>query len=283
MTAGMLLLSRMIGRDVREPGGRVVGHVADVTARVDGSAPRVERILVHGRHDLLVPWRTVVTAAHDGIQLSSEGTDFTITSLVEVLDTDEILLKRDVLDTQIVDIADQRLARVADLVLAFRPDGQLEVVGVEVGFSAVLRRLGLERIARQVPGDAVAWSDLHLTSERGHAVQLAMPRSAIHLLDARGLAALVARLDTDSAAEVLTAKGPEVAADVIRASHPVIGERMLRAMDETEAADIIAVMPAHHATRWRDLLAMPQALRGRHFRRSRIWPRRRHTPLAAGL
>jgi sporulation protein YlmC with PRC-barrel domain len=279
----MLLLSGMIGRDVCAPGGRVTGRVADVTASMQANATRVERILLHGKHDLLVPWEAVVSINHNGIQLSSDGTDFTITSIVDALDADEILLKRDVLDTQVVDVAGQRLARVADVVLAQRSGGLVEVVGVEVGFGGVLRRLGLGPLARRMQRNNVAWSDLHLTSERGHAVQLAMPRSAVHLLDARGLATLIARLDTESATEVLTAKGPEVAADVLRASHPVVSERMLRAMDDTDAADIIAVMPAHHATRWRDLLAGPPALRGRHFRRFRIWPRRRYTPLETGL
>ncbi len=43
-------------------------------------------------------------------------------------------------------------------------------------------------------------------------MQLATPRSAVDYLDARGLAALVSRLDTESAAEVLTMKEPSVAA-----------------------------------------------------------------------
>jgi sporulation protein YlmC with PRC-barrel domain len=260
----------------------VVGRVADVTASVDGNATRVERILVHGKRDLLAPWDAVVSVHQDGIQLNSEGTDVTTSSIAEALDTNEILLVRDVLDTQIIDIAGQRLARVADVVLA-RSDGRMEAVGVEVGFGGVLRRLGLSQLARRMQRNNVAWTDLHLTSDRGHAVQLATPRSAVHLLDARGLATVIARLDTESAAEVLVAKGPAVAADIIRATHPVVSERMLRAMDDTDAADIIAAMPAHHATRWRDLLATPPALRGRHFRRFRIWPRRRYTPLETGL
>lgn len=282
MLLNMLMLSTIIGRDVRGPDGRVVGRVADVTASVDGNATRVERILVHGKRDLLAPWDAVVSVHQDGIQLNSEGTDVTTSSIAEALDTNEILLVRDVLDTQIIDIAGQRLARVADVVLA-RSDGRMEAVGVEVGFGGVLRRLGLSQLARRMQRNNVAWTDLHLTSDRGHAVQLATPRSAVHLLDARGLATVIARLDTESAAEVLVAKGPAVAADIIRATHPVVSERMLRAMDDTDAADIIAAMPAHHATRWRDLLATPPALRGRHFRRFRIWPRRRYTPLETGL
>jgi len=278
----MLLLSGIIGRNVRKPDGGALGRIADVTASVHGDAPRIERILVNGKHDLLVPWEAVVSLHHNDIQLNCDGTDFTFTRIVDALDADEILLGRDVLDTQIIDIAGQRLARVADVVLA-RSDGHMEAVGVEVGFGGVLRRLGLSQLARRMQRNNVAWTDLHLTSDRGHAVQLATPRSAVHLLDARGLATVIARLDTESAAEVLVAKGPAVAADIIRATHPVVSERMLRAIDDTDAADIIAVMPAHHATRWRDLLARPPALRGRHFRRFRIWPRQRYTPLETGL
>ena len=87
-----------------------------------------------------------------------------------------VLLVRDVLDTQIVDVVGQRLARVADVVLTPTADGHLELIGVEVGFGGVLRRLHLPVL--RSGEDVVVWSDLHLTSERGHAVQLATPRAA---------------------------------------------------------------------------------------------------------
>ena len=90
------------------------------------------------------------------------------------------------IDTQIVDVVGQRLARVADVVLTRTADDRLELVGAEVGFGGVLRRLGLRRLAARDGEDCVAWTDLHLTSERGHAVQLATPRSAVHHLDAAG-------------------------------------------------------------------------------------------------
>ena len=274
------MLSRLNGRDVRGRDGRLLGRLADLTVSLaDESTPTmVDRILVRGARNLLVPWSEVASLHQSSIELASEGAGFEVTSISDALDDDEILLVRDVLDTQIVDIVGQRVARVADVVLARTPDGRIEVVGVHVGFSAVLRRLGLGRLAARVRNDAVAWTDLHLTSDRGHAVQLATPRSAVHLLDARGLAMLVSRLDTESATEVLAAKGPEVAADVIRASHPVVAERVLRAMTETDAAHVVAAMPADHATHWRGRLGTPGLLRGRRLLRFHVWPRHRHSP-----
>jgi hypothetical protein len=262
----------------------LLGRLADLTVSLgEQNGPTLIDRLVVRRHapDLLVPWSAVESFPQTGIVLAGDATDFAISSIVGALDADEILLVRDVLDTQIVDIAGQRLARVADVVLARTPDGHLEVVGVEVGFGAVLRRLGLDRLAARASGDAVAWTDLHLTSERGHAVQLATPRSAVHLLDARGLAELVSRLDTESATEVLAAKAPDLAAQVLRVSHPVVAERVLRALPDTHAADIVAALPAEHAQHWRSRLARPQALRGRSLLRFRVWPRRRHHPRGA--
>jgi len=271
----VLLLTRLTGRDVLGLDGRVIGRLADLTVRLNrGSESHlVERLVVTRRHDaeLVLPW-TAVANFHAG-QVVLGADEF---SVAHELEPDEILLGRDVLDTQIVDLVGQRLARVADVLLARRPDSRLECLGVEVGFSGVLRRLGLGRVTPEPGEDVVAWSDLHLTSDRGHLVQLATPRAAVHRLDARGLAALVSRVDTDAATEILAARDPGLVAEVVRVSHPDVGERMLRAMPDTAAARIVAAMPTEHAEPWRQRLAHAPALFGRRVLRSRVWPHRRH-------
>ncbi len=239
-----MLLSRLTGQQVSTPDGRVVGRLADLTVRLDG-VQLVQRLLVRlpDRSLAMVGWdavsefhpgRVVVTAAPGG---SHDGPP--------PLADDEILLARDVLDTQIVDVVGQRLARVADVLLARTHDGRLELCGVDVGFTGVLRRLGLRRVPPSQ--DIVAWGDLHLTSERGHAVQLSTPRAAVHRLDARGLAALVSRVDVDTASEILAVRDPQVAADAVRAVHPEVAARIHRR----------------------------SPLIGRRFFRSGVWPHRR--------
>ncbi|WP_422749193.1 magnesium transporter MgtE N-terminal domain-containing protein [Mycobacterium sp. WMMD1722] len=276
----MILLSEVLGCDVRGPDGRTIGSLADLTLRL--GAPHglalIERVLVHRRRepDLLLPWAAVVALRRHGVAVSDSSSAYAAPSIASALAADELLLKRDVLDTQIVDIGGERLARVADVILARRRDGRVEIVAAEVGFGAVLRRLGWRSAAARLRHDAVAWSDLYLTSDRGHTAQLATARSAARRLDARDLAVLVARLDTESAADLLTASGPAVAADVIDASHPAVGERMLRALPQDRAADVVSVMPVARAAHWRRTLATPGYLRGRHLLRFRVWPRRRH-------
>ena len=270
----MLLLSRVTGQQVLTPDGRAVGRLVDLTVRLDGggAGQLVARLLVRlaGGRTVLLDWDSVQDFHPDRLIVAAAPAAGDTAGLA----LDEILLMRDVLDTQIVDVVGQRLARVADVLLARVRGGRLELLGVEVGFSGVLRRLGLRRV--RSGEDIVAWSDLHLTSERGHAVQLSTPRAAVHRLDARGLAALVSRVDTDSATEILAVKAPGAAADAVRVVDLEVGERVLRAMPRPEADRIVASMPPDHAGRWRHRLARRPAWRGRRFLRSGVWPRRRH-------
>ncbi len=278
MLSVVLLLSRMTGHDVSASDGCAVGRLADLTVRLDGPGPqRVEHLVVRRRDGslLLVPWLAMADVRDGGVVLATDDLGaFAVASLADALGPDEILLVRDVLDTQVVDLVGQRLARVADVLLALIGDTGLELAGVEVGFGGVLRRLGLGRLVRRDTGDVVAWTDLHLTSDHGHAVQLATPRAAVHRLDARSLAALVSRVDTDAAAEILTAREPELAAEAVRTAHPTVAERLLRALPSAYAARILDAMPAEHAGTWRERLARRR--RERRFLRSGVWPRRRH-------
>lgn len=271
----MLLLSRVIGRQVHSTDGTPIGRLSDLSVRLHAEQPVAEQLLLRraGRR-LVLP--AAAASFHNGqvtVRLPTEELSrFEVGAVHDALAPDEILLKRDVLDTQVIDVAGQRLARVADVVLARTPAGGLEAVGVEVGFSGVLRRLRLG--GRRGGEDVVAWSDLHLTSDRGHQVQLATPRAAVHRLDARGLAALVSRVDTASATEILAGRAPAVAAEAVRSAHPDVGERVLRAMPELEAGRIVAAMPTEHARHWRDRLRRGPHWPGRHFLRSPVWARR---------
>lgn len=269
----VLLLSRLIGQPVRGPDGEVIGRLADMSVRLHSDPPAVRAVLIRGPHArmLMVPSEDVVVRGASVALRDDEVSRYEVATVSGAVRPDEILLKRDVLDTQIVDVVGQRLARVADVLLARHPDGGLDTVGVEVGFSGVLRRLRIGQ--RRIGDDVVAWSDLHLTSDRGHQVQLATPRAAVHRLDARGLAALLSRVDTDAATEILAVEEPALAAEAVRAAHPDIGERLLRTMPAALAARIVAAMPSEHAGRWRERLAR-RHIHGRRYLRSPVFARR---------
>lgn len=255
MLAGVLLLSGVVGRDVTGPDGRPVGRLADLTVSLDGGATphRVRRLALarRNRSAVLLPWEEVAEVHAGRLRLATADlSGFEVGSLSDALRDDEILLRRDVLDTQVFDVVGQRLARVADVLLARTADSHLEVVGVEVGFGGVLRRLGLRRVSSPTE-DVVAWGDLHLTSERGHAVALSAARSAVHRLDPRALAALVARVDVDAAAQILHARGPAVAEQALQATHPDLKARLRRVLPSSRPLLRSGVLRRRHLNRRR--------------------------------
>ncbi len=243
----MLLLTDLLGSDVHSVSGAFVGELFDLTIDVGESHPLVRRLAIgrHRRIESYVEWPAVVSFEHDDVELLAPSTPVVERDLQ--LDPHELLLRRDVLDTQIVDIAGKRLARVSEVLLV-RDDAGVRVVAVEVGAAGVWRRLGVRRLASRTDGHAVDWADLHLTSERGHSLQLDSEASGLHRLEGVELAALVAHLPTRKAAAVLDVVSPERAAHALSASHPRVGARLLRAVSKHRAASVVERMPVDDAT-----------------------------------
>jgi hypothetical protein len=79
----------------------------------------------------------------------------------------------------------------------------LRVVAVEVGAGAALRRLGLGRIAGRLATRIVPWEALHLTSVRGHALQVEATASALTSLGPEEVAELAGRLPAHHAEQLL--------------------------------------------------------------------------------
>jgi sporulation protein YlmC with PRC-barrel domain len=277
----MLWLTGATGQEVRTTDGTPVGRVSDLTVRLTSARPTplVARLRVRliGEGAAFVEWSSVAGFEHDIVELHHDTPmrRFEDRELNAQLAADELLLCRDVLDTQIVDVVGHRLARVADVALARTAHGELEVLAVEVAFGRVLERLGLGRLAGGAPDSSIAWTDLHLTSDRGHLVQLASPASAVHRLTDGDLAALVARLDLEAATEVLGVVGPTRTAGAIAHADTHVGERLLRALPDSARSEVLEEMPDEHAHRWRHRVSRPRPLRGRRFFRGQGW-RHRH-------
>jgi Mg/Co/Ni transporter MgtE len=107
----------------------------------------------------------------------------------------------------------------------------------------------------------VDWRDLHLTSPRGHAIQLATPGAGVRKLRPAELASLAAHLPAQRAAEVLRMVAPDTAAGAMSMSHPQLGVRLLHAFPENVAAAVVERMPTDDATTL--LRALPPAERDR--------------------
>lgn len=270
----MLRLTVETGQPVRTADGSPIGRVLDLSVRLGAPRPVVHRIAIghHSRIEAIVPWARVSAFEHTAVTISGgEPSTTTGEPAVPELEPDELLLVRDVLDTQIVDVAGRRVQRVGDVLLTRLDDGALEAAAVEVGTAPVLRRIGLQRWAEALDEQAVDWRDLHLTSARGHAIQLQVPAAALHRLDAAGLAHLLALLPTAHAAEVVARVDPDRGAGAIEGSDLEVGTRIALALGEPTAGEVIGRLPGEQAGQLHRL-RHERAVR-RRFRRLRGWRR----------
>ncbi len=229
---------------MRDPGGRPVGAVADLGVRLDGVLPAVEVVLVRaGRRSA----PAAVPVEHfTEIGSGSMVLDGPFPPGGDAADTDLLLLGRDVLDVQVVDTNSRRLARVGEVDLAW-DEGVLRVIAVDVGGRAILRRLGLGRLAGRASRDAIDWAGVHLASGAGHPLQLASPSAAVHRLDPADLAELLARLPVARGAEVLDATEDARATAALCAVHPELGADLIEVLPTASAVELLEQMPADEA------------------------------------
>jgi hypothetical protein len=217
------------GRPVEDPGGRTLGRLRDLAVDAGPAGRTTHALIGNGRR---VGWRAAAGATLRGpglrLVLSAVAGDDADTAAAPPAGA--LSLARDVLDSQVVDVAGRRVARVGEVVLTAHPDG-LRLTAVEVGPAPVLRRLGLRRLARRAAVRPVDWCHVHLTSARGHALQLDAPGSRLRELAPAELAALVEGLPPGRAAPLLSAVGGRRAAGALghlAGRHRLVAAELMR-------------------------------------------------------
>jgi Mg/Co/Ni transporter MgtE len=133
-------------------------------------------------------------------------------------------------------------------------------------------------MARHLPDRAVDWQNLHLTSLRGHDIQLRSAGAAAHSLDAHELAELLTSLSLTDATGVMESVGPKRAADAVAVAHPKVQRRLMSALEPSGAANLIDALPSDVAKQFPKPDASTSATRRTPPRLLRLKGWRRHRP-----
>ena len=134
----VLHLSLIVGSDLIDGSGSKLGRVDDLIVRLgEDDYPPVTGILaaVAGRQ-VFVPAESSRRSSTAGSSLQAARLDLQPFERRE----QEVLLKKDVLDRQLINVDGARLVRANEIELA-RVDGWYRVVGVDVGLRGIVRRL----------------------------------------------------------------------------------------------------------------------------------------------
>ena len=185
----------------------------------------------------------------------------------------EILLRREILDKQIVDTDGARVVRVNDVHLLRARGNEVHVVHVDIGFRGILRRLGwdtvLTRLARALAGRRVGQGEDKLLSWRyvvplrGSALRqdlrLNVTQGQLAALHPAELAEIMEELDRFEAPAVLEALDLPRAAQTLAELSPEAQRLLLESLDRRRASQLLAEMPPDEAA---DLLEeLPGAMR----------------------
>jgi sporulation protein YlmC with PRC-barrel domain len=177
--------SQFIGKSVVDKDGRVLGSLKDFSIRPGESLLEVSGIVYREGllrevlgHDVIVGMAGVASIDRD-IKLTVAREDIPPGRLPE----NEMLITDIILDKQIVDIDDLKVVRVNDVLLAWIK-GSLCLVGVDVGFNGIMRRLGLMWVPRRLkilkfPEHIISWSYIDPLNPALRKVHLKIPRKNV--------------------------------------------------------------------------------------------------------
>jgi len=252
----MLYLSQVIGRPVRDQLAEPIGKVADLIVAIGDRYPPVTGIVVNtnGR-EIFLHWKTVASLDVGGATLSTTAIDIGKFHQRE----NEIRLKLNLLDRQIVDIDGRKVVRVNDLRLD-EVEGSLHLVAVDVGPSGLLRRLGIEGpyrtiargLRREVPERYIDWEDVDPVERTIASVKLRVPHGGLAELHPADLATIIDQLSRSDRVGVITALDDETAADALGEMEPETQVDILEDLEPERAADILEEMDPDEAA---DLVA----------------------------
>ena len=251
----MLHLSLVVGSELVDRSRGKVGRVDDLIVRLgEDEYPPVTGLLatVAGRQ-VFVPADEVEEIEQGRVTLRSVRLDLRPFRR----HPQEVLLKKDVLDRQLINVDGARLVRSNEIEIA-RLGGWYRVVGVDVGLRGLLRRLVPRALAENVgPSEFLDWASVEPFTGHVPTLRLRVPHPKLARLHPAQLADLVEAASHREGEEIIKAVGedPELEADVFEELEPnhqleFIEERsdaevaeVLARMETDDAADLVAQLP----------------------------------------
>jgi flagellar motility protein MotE (MotC chaperone)/sporulation protein YlmC with PRC-barrel domain len=239
----MQYVSELIGAPIRDQDGHVVGRITDLLVPADADYPAVEAVALKPQHGdaRTIPWSSL-KVMDDG-KLSLAGPLADAPSFDPPVE--QLMLARQVIDHQIIDVNGVRVVRVNDLQLA-PVDGSYRLIGVDISTAGLLRRLGAARLLSgfglKLTPKTIAWEAIEPVESGTAGVKLKVSHEDLAKLHPSDIAQIISQLDQHHVQEVLETLDDEAAADAFSEVSPDLQLALIRGMEPERAADILEEM-----------------------------------------
>ncbi len=256
----MLALTELLGEPVFDLGGSRCGRVRELALAPQEDHARIAVIIVRTKTgDRLLPFSSV-TSVNGGIRAATSSAEWLLGESGEGL----LLLSRDLLDQQVIDVFGRKVVRVNDVDLhhesvANRP--VLKVGSVDVGPRGAVRRLlkgvvplpALRALLRKIPPRTIPWEFVDLIeTDPARRVKLKISHERLARLHPADIADIVENLAPDEREAVFETLDEGVAAEALEEVDPKVKKAIVESLDSDRAAEIVEEMEPDAAA---DLLA----------------------------
>jgi magnesium transporter len=242
-----LYISSVLNKRIINPSGQVIGKLWDVAIAPGDTLPIVTGLLLkQGKYVYTVPWQQVVLFNPLVVSVAGTTTDYQAYEAT----SGSILLRRDVLDKQIVDVNGAKVVRVNDVKLAPYED-LLCIFSVDIGFRGLLRRIGYEKlwslVQKDIPHSEIGWQFVNTLEINAAGLTLSMAREQLADMHPADIAEIIANIPRSSVQHVLNSLDHETAGEAIHELEPELRSHIISFMDSEHASDILEEMSPDEA------------------------------------
>ncbi len=238
----MLYLSQILGRPIIDMEGEKIATIRDVIVQLGAGdhPPLIGVVARYGRRNFFMPRIRIANFDEKGVRINTDILDLRPFQRRE----GEILLAKDVLDKQLIDVDGKRVVRVNDVqIVDFGRDWH--VTGADVSMRGLWRRLMPSGFyGSNSPVEVLDWADVgYLATDTATAnVQLKSSKDKLSRLHPVEIAQLIESLSPIHRTEIVESLDEETAADTLEEMETEAQARILDEMDEERAADILEAM-----------------------------------------
>lgn len=246
-----IALSNILGAPVYDGSGELAGHVREVALSPREDVTHVSDLVVKTPEgDRLLPAQAIFRLDGRTVRAKSKPQEWSPLVSSEGL----LLLERDLLDQQIIDVKGRKVVRVNDVDLRAEPaNGSLKIkIGqVDVGLRGAIRRLlkglaprnAVEALVIRMPERAIPWEAVDLIeTDPARRVHLKLDYDRLSKLHPADIADILEELAPAERGAVFESLDEEVAAEALEEIHPKLQVELMSSIDSDRAADIVEEM-----------------------------------------
>lgn len=262
----MAYLSELLNKKVYY-NKKVYGEMVDFAVLASSSNPSVSKIVIKKKGKKITISPSFISIKKFGaILLSEKAPELPF-------DEREFYLNEDLLDKQVIDVDEKKLVRVNDVLL--EGTNELKVVGIDVGASGILRRLGLARLIKVEP-NILPWHMIEAFDYQTGNVKLSLSQGKLNAMHPSEVADILEELGSRERKGIVESLGADRAAKAIEEADLRTQEAILeelptsvlkKVVDKMHSADIAELFYKINPLRIREILKLMSTERAQKVER----------------